>query len=159
MFTRFAAPLARTAATRLASARPAVAATGRSNFATLQDAGLTANDAARVSGYSEIDYLINEDAPVIEAVQKFAAYNIGCLVTTDKDGTYIFFFNLPFAIVDFAWIGLFRLYFLKKVIYIYELPFSIMKEKIQKLRKKCDYIFAHLLFLLASFFPTSFAPV
>ena len=86
MFTRFAAPVARTAAARLASARPAVASSTR-NFATLQDAGLTADDAARVSGYSEIDYLIDEDAPVIEAVQKFSAYNIGCLVTTDKDGT------------------------------------------------------------------------
>ena len=46
----------------------------------------TAADAAALSGYSEIDFLIKEDAPVIDAVQKFAAYNIGCLVTTDDSG-------------------------------------------------------------------------
>jgi len=34
----------------------------------------------------EIDYTINEDLPVYDAVQKFAAYNIGCLVTVNADG-------------------------------------------------------------------------
>jgi predicted transcriptional regulator len=48
----------------------------------------TAADAAALSGYSEIDYLINEDATVLDAVQKFAAYNIGCLVSTDAAGMY-----------------------------------------------------------------------
>jgi hypothetical protein len=50
---------------------------------------LTANDAAKVSGYAEIDYIIAEDSPVLEAVQKFAAYNIGCLVTTDAAGRFL----------------------------------------------------------------------
>ena len=49
---------------------------------------LTAEDARQVSGYAEIDYSIAEDATVLDAVQKFAAYNIGCLVTTDPSGTY-----------------------------------------------------------------------
>ena len=58
----------------------------RSMSTTVQDA-LTAEDASKISCYSEIDYIISEDAPVIDAVQKFAAYNIGCLVTTDEKGT------------------------------------------------------------------------
>ena len=49
---------------------------------------LTAEDARQVSGYAGIDYSIPEDATVLDAVQKFAAYNIGCLVTTDESGTY-----------------------------------------------------------------------
>ena len=46
----------------------------------------TADDALKYSGYSEIDFTIKEDAPVYDAVQKFAAFNIGCLVTTDAAG-------------------------------------------------------------------------
>ena len=34
----------------------------------------------------DIDYTINENDTVYEAVQKFAAYNVGCLVTVDADG-------------------------------------------------------------------------
>ena len=48
--------------------------------------GLTATDAWNKSCYSGIDYTISEDLPVYDAVQKFAAYNIGCLVTVDGDG-------------------------------------------------------------------------
>lgn len=47
---------------------------------------LTAEDARMVSGYSSIDYTIKEDATVYDAVQKFAAFNIGCLVVTDAAG-------------------------------------------------------------------------
>ena len=49
----------------------------------------TADDALRFSGYSAIDFTILEDAPVYDAVQKFAAYNIGCLVTVDTAGMCI----------------------------------------------------------------------
>jgi predicted transcriptional regulator len=52
---------------------------------TIKEA-LTAEDARKISCYSEIDYAINEDAPVLDAVQMFAAYNIGCLVTTNSKG-------------------------------------------------------------------------
>lgn len=55
---------------------------------TVRDAA-TADDALRFSGYSEIDFTVPEDAPVYDAVQKFAAFNIGCLVTVDTAGTYI----------------------------------------------------------------------
>ena len=55
-------------------------------FAQTVKEGLTATDAWNKSCYSDIDYTINENLPVYEAVQKFAAYNVGCLVTVDGDG-------------------------------------------------------------------------
>mmetsp|Transcript_8876 Transcript_8876/g.18934 ORF Transcript_8876/g.18934 Transcript_8876/m.18934 type:complete len:190 (-) Transcript_8876:283-852(-) len=58
----------------------------RAGFAQTVKEGLTATDAWNKSCYSEIDYTINENLPVFDAVQKFAAYNIGCLVTTDSSG-------------------------------------------------------------------------
>lgn len=64
------------------------AVTSRAFGTTVKDAA-TANDALRFSGYSEIDFTIKEDAPTYDAVQKFAAFNIGCLVTTDDEGTNI----------------------------------------------------------------------
>lgn len=60
--------------------------TARRSFgATVREAA-TADDALRFSGYSEIDFTIPEDSPVYTAVQKFAAFNIGCLVTVDAAG-------------------------------------------------------------------------
>lgn len=53
------------------------------SFATVRQ---TADDALKYSGYSSIDFTIKEDAMVYDAVQKFAAFNIGCLVTTDSAG-------------------------------------------------------------------------
>jgi hypothetical protein len=55
-------------------------------FGTVREVA-TADDALRFSGYSAIDFTIPEDAPVYDAVQKFAAFNIGCLVTVDSAGT------------------------------------------------------------------------
>merc|ERR1719410_3059832 len=46
----------------------------------------TADDALKDSGYSSIDFTIQEEVSVYEAVKKFAAFNIGCLVTTDTAG-------------------------------------------------------------------------
>ena len=65
-------------------ARPAAS---RAFTASIEDVS-TAADAAALSGYSDIDYIINDDSPVIDAVQRFAAYNIGCLVTTDASGKF-----------------------------------------------------------------------
>lgn len=53
--------------------------------ATVADVS-TADDALQMSGYKEINFKIDEDAMVYDAVQRFAANNIGCLVTTDKAG-------------------------------------------------------------------------
>jgi hypothetical protein len=58
----------------------------RAGFAQTVKEGLTATDAWSKSCYSDMDYTINENLPVYEAVQKFAAYNVGCLVTTDDEG-------------------------------------------------------------------------
>jgi CBS-domain-containing membrane protein len=74
-----------------AAARPIVArSSGVSStlcrsMATVKE-GLTATDAWSKSCYSGIDYTINEDLPVYDAVTKFAAYNVGCLVTVDSTG-------------------------------------------------------------------------
>ena len=55
----------------------------------------TAGDAAELSGYNKINFCIDEDATVLEAVQSFVAYNIGCLVTKNSNGTIVVE-NLPF---------------------------------------------------------------
>ena len=49
----------------------------------------TIDDALKFSGYSAIDFTIPEDSPTYDAVQKFAAFNIGCLVTTDAAGACV----------------------------------------------------------------------
>lgn len=86
MFSRIA-PLVRNL-TRPAT-RPTAVAAVRS-MVTIQEA-MTADDARKISCYSSIDYSIDEDATVLDAVQKFAAFNIGCLVTTDADGTFLLY--------------------------------------------------------------------
>jgi len=43
-------------------------------------------DAWKKSCYYEIDYTINQEATVYDAVQRFAAFDIGCLVTVDGGG-------------------------------------------------------------------------
>ncbi|KAL7551601.1 hypothetical protein ACHAWF_014794, partial [Thalassiosira exigua] len=72
-------------------ARPIAAQAARRQHLQLRNVqtvkeGLTATDAWNKSCYSGIDYTINEDLPVYDAVQKFAAYNVGCLVTVCGDG-------------------------------------------------------------------------
>ena len=74
-------------------ARPVAAQAARrhqlqlsAGFAQTVKEGLTATDAWNKSCYSEIEYTVNENDPVYEAVQKFAAYNIGCLVTVNDEG-------------------------------------------------------------------------
>jgi len=82
--SRVVRPIAAEAARRTIPAAGTTFASSRS-FATVKE-GLTATDAWDKSCYSEMDYTINEDLNVYEAVQKFAAYNIGCLVTVDGAG-------------------------------------------------------------------------
>lgn len=67
MLSRLAPLAARSAA------RP-VAVASRAFSGTVGEA-ITAGDAAELSGYSKIDFSISEDAMVIEAVQKFAAFS------------------------------------------------------------------------------------
>lgn len=46
----------------------------------------TAGEALKLSGYKSIDYTVSEESTVFEAINKFAAFNIGCLVTVDGSG-------------------------------------------------------------------------
>lgn len=46
----------------------------------------TARNAWEKSCYYEMDFTIKDESTVFEAVQKFAAYDIGCLVTTNDKG-------------------------------------------------------------------------
>ena len=79
-----ASQVARRCATSGSAARHQL--TLRAGFAQTVKEGLTATDAWSKSCYSDMDYTINENLPVYEAVQKFAAYNVGCLVTTNDEG-------------------------------------------------------------------------
>ncbi|CAM9653927.1 unnamed protein product, partial [Sphacelaria rigidula] len=49
----------------------------------------SAKDALEQSCYFKIDFGIAEDAMVYEAVQRFAAYNIGALAVTNAEGKII----------------------------------------------------------------------
>ena len=46
----------------------------------------TAGDAHDVSGYKKIDFSIDENASVLEAVEQFVAHKIGALVTKNSQG-------------------------------------------------------------------------
>jgi predicted transcriptional regulator len=60
---------------------------GLRSIGTLEESQ-TAKSAWKKSCYFEMDFTISEDASVYEAVQKFAAYDVGCLVTTDSAGKF-----------------------------------------------------------------------
>jgi len=55
-------------------------------MATLEDS-VVASAAWEKSCYVSIDFTIKDDATVYEAVQKFSAFNIGCLVTVNDSGS------------------------------------------------------------------------
>lgn len=52
---------------------------------TLEES-IEASQAYKKSCYMAINFTIDEERTVYEAVQRFSAYNIGCLVTTDSTG-------------------------------------------------------------------------
>lgn len=58
------------------------------SMTTLEESA-TARCAWEKSCYYEMDFTVPDDALVFEAVQKFAAYDIGCLVTTNSKGEEI----------------------------------------------------------------------
>lgn len=47
-----------------------------------------AGDTFKKSCYFEMDFTISEDAMVYEAVQRFAAFDVGAFVTLDANGMY-----------------------------------------------------------------------
>lgn len=58
----------------------------RRSMTTLNELA-TADDAWRKSCFSGLDFSINDEASVYDAVQKLAGFNVGCLVTVDDEGT------------------------------------------------------------------------
>ena len=69
-------------------ATTALPSTTRS-FSSAIEENLSAKDAWQKSCYVQIDYTISEEATVYDAIQRFAAYDIGCLVTVDAEGAFI----------------------------------------------------------------------
>ena len=68
--------------------RPTALATSRQSFATMGEV-VTADDSWKKSCYNGFDYTINDESTVYEAVQKLAAFDIGCLVTVDDKGVLL----------------------------------------------------------------------
>jgi len=50
---------------------------------------VSALDVFKKSCYHKIDFKINEESPVQEAVNRFTAFNIGCLAVTDANNKVI----------------------------------------------------------------------
>lgn len=87
MFVNCTSALSRAAATssyRMIS-QPVAFVIRRSMGSKLGEAQ-TASHAWKKSCYNGIDYTIGDDCTVLEAIQKLAAYDVGCLVTTDANG-------------------------------------------------------------------------
>ena len=49
----------------------------------------TANEVFQRSCYHKIDFRINEDTSVKEAIKRFTAFHIGCLAVTDKENKIV----------------------------------------------------------------------
>ena len=86
---------ARTLTNQMARRAPAFQAVATRGFAApkLGDVAKDAHYAWKKSCYSGMDYTIDDNATVYEAVEKFAAYGVGCLVTKDAEGEFL----VPYA--------------------------------------------------------------
>lgn len=85
--------LTRSAATAVSARAPSAAASPYAvsharSFSSAIEENLSASDAWKKSCYVQIEYTISEDATVYDAIQRFAAYDIGCLVTVNSDGVF-----------------------------------------------------------------------
>eukprot|EP00550_Attheya_septentrionalis_P001970 CAMPEP_0198287938 /NCGR_PEP_ID=MMETSP1449-20131203/6602_1 /TAXON_ID=420275 /ORGANISM="Attheya septentrionalis, Strain CCMP2084" /LENGTH=198 /DNA_ID=CAMNT_0043986009 /DNA_START=55 /DNA_END=651 /DNA_ORIENTATION=+ len=91
MFSVALRQCARSAAVRssISRASPRVFANASAirSMSTTVEEEVLASDAFKKSCYVAIDFTIAEDATVYDAVQRFSAYDIGALVTTDTDGS------------------------------------------------------------------------
>lgn len=87
MLVNCASALSRAAGTSSSRtiSQPVACVTRRSMGSKLGEAQ-TATHAWKKSCYNGIDYTIGDDCTVLEAIQKLAAYDVGCLVTTDANG-------------------------------------------------------------------------
>lgn len=97
-----AATATSSAAARSTAFPPAAAATtiaapalpSTRSFSSAIEENLSAKDAWQKSCYVQIDYTISEDATVYDCIQRFAAYDIGCLVTVDSEGACYFWLRI-----------------------------------------------------------------
>lgn len=88
MFSRTAIKIVKPAASSLAARNGIAASSVTPRFMGTLKETASAKSAWEKSCYFEMDFSIAEDATVYEAVQRFAAYDIGCLVTLDAKGMY-----------------------------------------------------------------------
>ena len=86
MFSRASSSVLRRALIRQSPLAHRFAAPSRP-MVTVHEA-VTAEDAKAISCYNTIDYTITEDSTVYDAVQRFAAFNVGCLVVTNDAGKF-----------------------------------------------------------------------
>lgn len=94
---------ARAANTSNVMVRPSVSPLMTRSFGSSVEQTVTATDAFKKSCYLEINFAINEDSTVYEAVQQFAAFDIGALVTTDGAGTLYITTLMGFTFSQKGW--------------------------------------------------------
>lgn len=58
-------------------------------FSTMKSSGSTAMSVFKKSCYNKLDFKINEDKPLSEAVARFKVFNVGCLAVIDKDSSLV----------------------------------------------------------------------
>ena len=63
-------------------------------FSEASTAPSTARDAWNRSCYVEMDFTIHEESMVDDVVKRFSAYDIGCLVTVNSEGTSLSHFQI-----------------------------------------------------------------
>jgi hypothetical protein len=86
MFSRATTTLLRRGQSALTTKTTKSVVSSQSRFMSALEDFPIAKTAWEQSCYFEMDFTIPEDVPVYEAIQKFAAYDVGCLVTLDAEG-------------------------------------------------------------------------
>ena len=63
------------------------------HLSSIVNSSTTAMNVYKKSCYFKIDFRINEDKPISEAITRFSAFNIGCLAVTDNENKVIGVFS------------------------------------------------------------------
>lgn len=58
-------------------------------FSNVSFANSTASSVFKKSCYYKVDFKINEEQPLKEAITRFTVFNVGCLAVTDKNETLV----------------------------------------------------------------------
>ena len=58
-------------------------------FSTMNPSGSTAMSVFKKSCYNKLDFKINEDKPLSEAVARLKVFNVGCLAVVDKESALV----------------------------------------------------------------------